>query len=421
MNRVERCKLDLIELGVLGRKGGERVERLEDLSLENGLHRIEGSKQIKESREYLFKIMREAGLSIRIDGAGNIFARKEGSSNDEKAVMCGSHIDSVLNGGMFDGVLGVISALESVRRMNDEGFKNRRPIDIVVFLGEEGSAFKKVLLGSSLFIGDGSFEDAYKLTDEKGFTLKQALIEHDLLGTCQIEIDDMEYFIELHVEQGPVLHREKTAIGIVENITGLTWVSALVKGEENHAGTTPMHMRIDPLVACANIIQFTNNRAKEMAIISGSTVATVGKLVVHPGSPNIIPGAVELGIDIRDTDAKAKKALTEEIINELKLLEGSFNVKTDVKVLFDHPPSALSSDVIHAIKQAAEKAGVDYKLMNSGAGHDAQNLAHKVKTGMIFVPSIDGVSHSPFEWTNWQDIETGVQVLTETLKLLSMK
>jgi N-carbamoyl-L-amino-acid hydrolase len=320
---------------------------------------------------------------------------------------------------MFDGVLGVISALEAIRRMNDEGFQNRRPIEIVVFIGEEGSAFRKVLLGSSVFIGESTWEEAYKLRDDKGVTLEEVLIEHGLLGASQFSVDDIDYFIELHVEQGPVLNKEKIPLGIVESVTGLTWIRAVVKGEENHAGTTPMHMRVDPLVASSEVVSFTNRKATEMAAINGTTVATVGKLVVHPGSPNIVPGEVELGIDIRDTDAERKKKITNEIVSVIKHLEEKFNVETEVEFLFDHPPSKLSDDVIQTIQQAAESIGIDYKVMNSGAGHDAQNLAHKVKTGMIFVPSINGISHSPLEWTEWCHVENGIQVLTETLKLLS--
>ncbi len=414
----QRAKRDLIELGRLGRKNREVVEHFDDLSLEKGLYRIEGSKEIKKSREYLFSLMKEAGLKIRTDEIGNIFARKEGLS-DDKAVMCGSHLDSVLNGGMFDGVLGVISALEAVRRMNDEAFENRRPIEIAVFLGEEGSAFRKVLLGSSVFIGESTSEEAYKFRDDNGVTLKEVLIENGLLGASQFTLDDVEYFVELHVEQGPVLDKEKIPLGIVESVTGLTWIRAVIKGEENHAGTTPMEMRVDPLVASAEVVSFTNRKATEMAAINGTTVATVGKLVVLPGSPNIVPGEVELGIDIRDNDAERKKCITNEIVSEIKNLEEKFKVETEVEVLFDHPPSKLSDDVIQTIQQAAERIRIDYKIMNSGAGHDAQNLAHKVKTGMMFVPSINGISHSPLEWTEWCHVENGIQVLTETLKVLS--
>lgn len=416
--KSQRAKRDLIELGRLGRRNGQVVEHFGDLSPENGLSRVEGSKEIRESREYLFKLMKEACLKIRTDEIGNIFARKDGLS-DDKAVMCGSHIDSVINGGMFDGVLGVISSLEAVRRMNDEGFENQRPIEVVVFIGEEGSAFRKVLLGSSVFIGESTSEEAYVLKNDNGVTLESVLIEHGLLGASQFSVEDVEYFVELHVEQGPVLNKVKIPLGIVESVTGLTWLHAVVKGEENHAGTTPMQMRVDPLVASAEIVSFTNRKAVEMAAINGTTVATVGKLIVHPGAPNTVPGEVELGIDVRDTDDERKRTLTSEILSEIKLLEEKYNVETEVDILFDHPPSKLSSDVIRTIQQAAEKIGVDYKLMNSGAGHDAQNLAHKVKTGMIFVPSINGVSHSPMEWTEWCDMENGIQVLTETLKLLS--
>ncbi len=419
MKDSERCRADLIRLGELGRRSGERVERREQLSMETGLIRVEGSPEIKASKDYLIERMKEAGLKVRIDPVGNIFGRREGFKTSGGAVMAGSHLDSVLNGGMFDGALGVIATLEAARRMEDEGFQNDRPIEVAVFTGEEGSAFHMVLLGSSVLIGEATYEEGQETRNDEGVSLRETLQEQGHVGDFQLDLNDIEYFVELHVEQGPILHNEGIPLGVVENVTGLSWVKAIIQGEENHAGTTPMSMRIDPLVASADIIKFVNRRASEMAAESGTTVGTTGRLIVHPGLPNIIPGTVELGIDIRDTDDATKKALINEVISEIKSLEGRYGVKTETEVLFDHKPSALSGVVIDVIKRSAEEVGVRYHVMNSGAGHDAQNVAHRVKTGMIFVPSVGGVSHSPLEWTDWEDIERGVKVLTRTLKNLS--
>jgi hydantoinase/carbamoylase family amidase len=416
---VPRWKDELIELGKMGRKSSVRVDRYEELDMDKGLYRLEGTSEIKKSKDYIITKMQEAGLKVRFDKVGNIFARKEGTKKTT-AVMSGSHLDSVLNGGMFDGVLGVVSALEAIRRMKDERFANERPFEIVVFMGEEGSAFKKGLLGSDVAVGKRDAEEALSLTNEENITLREALKKAGYLGNTEFDLSEVEYFIELHVEQGPVLDQAHIPIGIVESITGITWVTAHINGQENHAGTTPMSMRIDPLVAASNIVLLASNRANQMVKkLGGSTVATVGKMIVKPGAPNIIPGSVEMGIDIRDGNEKNMKDLQTEIIQAVKNLEQQYRVSTSIDIPIYHPPCPCNTTVIGAIEHAAESIGINAKKMNSGAGHDAQNIAQKVKTGMIFVPSVNGISHSPLEWTHWEDIEKGIQVLTGVLKQLS--
>ena len=415
-----RWKEDLIELGRLGRKSSARIETYGQLHPEKGLYRLEGTEEMRRSKEYMISRMKEVGLTVRIDRVGNIFGRREGSKTKKGAVMSGSHLDSVLNGGMFDGALGVISALEAVRIMKDEGFENERPVEVVIFMGEEGSAFKKVLLGSHILVGKMPVEEAWELKNSEGLTLKDALDRGGLRGDFEMDLGDVEYFIEMHVEQGPILDQEKIPIGIVENITGLTWVYATLEGEENHAGTTPMFSRRDALVAAAEIISFTSRRAKEMARkFGGSTVATVGRMFVLPGAPNIVPGRVEMGIDIRDGVEENMKNLRQEILGRIRDLEEEYGIKSTIEIPFLHPPRPCSRAVVVTIAKAVQEMNLQARRMNSGAGHDAQNIAEKVKTGMIFVPSIRGISHSPLEWTNWEDIERGIGVLTRALKDLS--
>ena len=270
-----RWKEDLIKLGEMGRRIPAQIESYEQLDPDNGLQRLEGTLESKISKEYMIARMKEAGLKVRIDKVGNIFARKEGSKSGKGAVMSGSHLDSVLNGGMFDGPLGVVSALEAVRIMNDEGFENERPIEVVAFMGEEGSAFRKTLLGSAVIASNLSVDEALAIKNAEGVTLKEALDNLELRGNFVMDLGDVEYFIETHVEQGPVLDKEKVPIGIVENITGMTWVNAILTGEENHAGTTPMSLRKDPLVAAVNIVLLANRRANEMVKeFRGSTWST---------------------------------------------------------------------------------------------------------------------------------------------------
>jgi len=375
---------------------------------------------MRRSKEFLIGRMKDAGLAVRLDRVGNIFARKEGCRTNRGAVMSGSHLDSVLNGGMFDGPLGVISALEAVRIMGDENFKNDRPIEVAVFMGEEGSAFKKGLLGSHILAGKMPVEEAWQIKNDEGLSLKDALDRLSLRGDFEIDLGDVEYFIETHIEQGPVLDQEEIPIGIVENITGLTWVYATLEGEENHAGTTPMLSRKDALVAAADIVLFASKRAKEMVQeFGGSTVATVGRMSVLPGAPNIVPGRVEMAIDIRDGVEENMKNLREEIIGRIKDLKGKYGIKNTFSIPLYNPPHPCSRAVVETIAKAVQELGLKARSINSGAGHDAQNIAEKVKTGMIFVPSMGGISHSPLEWTNWEDIERGIHVLTRALQKLS--
>jgi N-carbamoyl-L-amino-acid hydrolase len=304
--------------------------------------------------------------------------------------------------------------------MNDEGFENERPIEIVVFMGEEGSAFKKVLLGSAVMVGNFSMEEALAMKNDDGRTLKEALDQLELRGDFEMDLNEVEYFIETHIEQGPVLDHEKIPIGIVENITGITWVNAVLTGEENHAGTTPMAVRKDPLVAAANIVLLANGRANEMVKqFGGSTVATVGKMIVKPGAPNIVPGSVEMGIDIRDSNNENMNKLKDQVIAAIKGLEDEYGIESTTDIPFGYPPCPCAREVVDTIEKAVLTVGIKAKKMNSGAGHDAQNIAKKVKTAMIFVPSINGISHSPMEWTNWDDVENGVKVLTQAMKNLS--
>ena len=416
----QRWKEDLIELGKMGRQVPLRVESYDQLDPAVGLSRLEGTPQCKTSKEYIITRMKEAGLDVRIDQVGNIFGRKEGAVPGQGAVMSGSHLDSVKNGGMFDGPLGVVGALEAVRIMNDEGFVNDRPIEVAAFMGEEGSAFGKALLGSLVLCGVLPAEEALAMKNEDGVPLKEALDKQGLRGDFEMDLSGVEYFIETHIEQGPVLDQEKIPIGIVENITGLTWINATIKGEENHAGTTPMAGRKDPLVAAATVVLAVNRGAVKMVEqFGGSTVATVGRLIVHPGAPNVVPGTVEMGIDIRDGDLERLRALREEIVAAFKQADDRYGVESMVEIPFEHPASPCAREVVDALEQAASAMGATSRRMNSGAGHDAQNLAKKVKTGMLFVPSINGISHSPMEWTEWEDLEKGIHVLSRTLKSLS--
>ncbi|MBN1837687.1 MAG: M20 family metallo-hydrolase [Spirochaetales bacterium] len=417
---IERLKEDIVESGRFGREPERRVDAYEKLDPDNGVTRPTGSAANKKIRAYAVEKMKAAGLEVRVDRLGNIFGRRHGTEPGRKAVMCGSHLDSVVNGGQFDGALGVFSAIEAVRCLSDEGYQNPRPIEVAVFTGEEGSAFGMTLLGSTALVGKMSTAEALARRDPEGRTLEQALEEMGYAGDFAMDFDDVECFVELHVEQGPLLWNAHVPVGVVENIAGIAWVYATIRGQGNHAGTTPMNLRRDALVAAADVITFVKRRANEMVETLGSaTVGTVGKLSVYPNGTNIVPGRVEMGIDIRDVDRRNMELLVGDMSSELKAVEDRYGVSVEMSTPPIHSPQPLAAEVIEAIQRSADEEGIQTVRMNSGAGHDAQNIAGRVKTGMIFVPSIQGISHAPMEWTDWSDIEKGLVVLTRTLRRLS--
>ncbi|RLI77418.1 Zn-dependent hydrolase [Archaeoglobales archaeon] len=416
---MNRLKEDLIELNKFGMKFPKRIEKSEQLSQENSITRFTGSDADKKARDYVVKLMEELGLEVKVDKVGNIFGRLKGTV--KSTVMTGSHIDTVVNGGMFDGVFGVLGAIEAVRRIINDGFENERSIEVVVFSGEEGSSFPVGLLGSSFLTGKKSVEELYALKNSSGETLEEVLEKMGYKGDFVRHLDDVEYFLEMHIEQGPVLFEEGIPIGIVENITGISWILATIAGKEGHAGTTPMKMRRDALVAASEVVSFVYQRASEMAQESTQPVATVGRLNVFPNGPNIIPREVQMTVDVRDVVKEKLESLINETLKTFEGLKERYGVEVHTEVPFIYEPVPMSKEVIDTIERSSEQLKIPARRMNSGAGHDAQNMAEKVKTGMIFVPSVNGVSHSPLEWTEWEDLEKGVKVLTQCIKNLSVK
>lgn len=416
---IERLKKDFMELSIYGRKSKEELEDYEDLDQDEGITRPLGSEANKKARDHIIELMKDAELEISVDEIGNIFGVKKGKG--QGSVLVGSHVDTVNNGGMFDGLLGVLSGIEAVRRLNEEDFKNKRDIEIAVYTGEEGSAIPRGLIGSSVLVDELSLEEAYSLESYDGKTLEDILVEMDYKGDHCKNIDEVDYALELHVEQGPILYEEGVSIGIVKNITGYKWLNVELSGQENHAGTTPMEMRKDALVGASEIIKYVQESINEMVQKGEETVGTVGRLDVHPNTPNVIPGKVEMSIDLRDIDEVNLEDISETIIEKVNSIGRKYGLEVSASLDFEHKTTKLSAEVISVIEESTEKLEIDYKMMNSGAGHDSQKIAKRVKTGMVFVPSVKGISHSPMEWSEWSDIEKGVKVLTGCIKRLSNK
>jgi len=417
---INRLKEDLIKTSAIGRPSNCVVKEYGQLDPNRGVTRPEGSAANKAMRDLTVEQMQAAGLLVRVDGVGNIFGRKEGSENGAKTVMIGSHLDSVINGGHLDGALGVLAGIEALRRLRDENFHHQRPLEVAAFTGEEGSAFEVGdMLGSAVISGKIDMQAALSIRNGSGQTLNEVLTEMGYKGDFEYCADDVDTFMELHIEQGPVLDNENISVGIVEQITGITWLKSIITGLGNHAGTTPMHLRQDALVAAAKGVRFMNRRAQMAASCKSSIVGTTGHLKVYPNNMNVIPGRVELGFDIRAAHLEDMQQLSDETISFLHGLSRENRIDVYVEAPDIQTPVKLSEEVVRIIEQSAVQAGIGARKMASGAGHDALNMASIARTGMIFVPSVKGISHSPMEWTEWDDIEKGVSVLTGALKLLS--
>ncbi|MFW5952924.1 MAG: M20 family metallo-hydrolase [Candidatus Natronoplasma sp.] len=417
---IERLKEDLIKLGRFGRENSmKRVECYADLDPEKGISRPFGSEANRKARDYVVKEMRDAEMDVKIDRIGNIFGTKKGNDPDRDSILICSHIDSVVNGGMFDGALGVICGIEVIRELNEERFEHERDIEVGVFTGEEGSSFDFGLLGSSVVSGRISYDEALEIENQDGKKVREVLEEIGYFGNFEKNIGEWGYSLEMHVEQGPILEEKNVPIGIVEDITGIETMIVTIEGEADHAGTTPMDMRKDALVSASGVIGALDKKAKEMDLSGeGSASGTVGRLNVKPNETNVIPSKVKMGIDIRANEEHKMERLVREVKKELKNLEETHGVKTEAKIVSKEFPMELSEEFIEEIENSAKELDIKYKKMASRAGHDSQNIAEKIKSGMVFVPSVAGISHSPMEWTEWEDIKNGAKVMLKTVKNL---
>ncbi len=388
----------------------------------NGCTRFSYSNEDLKAREYLMEKMRDIGLAIKVDAVGNIRAKLFDENNkDNSSIMIGSHIDTVLNGGKFDGLTGVVTALEVIRVIKENNIKCEKPIELVIFAEEEGSNFDVTLLGSKALTANYTVEDLKRISNDKGNSayevMKKFGLDIDNLPNETLKDEEIEAMIELHVEQGGVLDKEDIPVGIVEAIAGMKTLRVSVKGVSNHAGSTPMNLRLDPMVASAELI----TSIKDAAIMKSfpTTVATVGKINITPNRTNVIPKEVEFFVDIRDV----KEEGIECIENELKKKSIDVIEKYGVAI---HIEEIGMSDVVHlsrrvtrVIEESAIVKGIKYMKINSGAVHDSAMLSEVTDVGMIFVPSIGGYSHCPEELTKYEDIKLGCDLLLEAVINLS--
>lgn len=392
------------------------VQRIAELAQfganpQGGVSRVAFSEADIAGRSYIMGLMREAGLEVRIDAAGNIIGRREGSDPDLAAIMTGSHIDSVPGGGNYDGDLGVIGAIEVAQVLQERGIRTRHPLEVVSFTDEEGG-----LIGSLAMTGRQQ-PGTLDVVSHSGKTIREGIRlvggDPDHLERARRQPGELAAFIELHIEQGAILYEEDIDIGVVEGIVGIRWWDVTIEGIANHAGTTPMNRRRDAMLSAAELALAVNRVATSLP---GRQVATVGRIRAEPGAPNVIPGRVVMSLEVRDLEVQK----IQQVFDMIEAQAARIAEARQTPIRFEEidvalEPAPTDERMREIIAAAATKLGLSRKLMPSGAGHDAQDMTHITPTGMIFVPSVAGISHSPEEYTIPEDLANGVNVLLHTV------
>jgi N-carbamoyl-L-amino-acid hydrolase len=385
-----------------------RLDELADIgALEGGgVRRLAFSDEDRAGRDYVERWMRDLGLDVRIDALGNIAGIRAGAS-DEPAVLLGSHTDTVGRAGRFDGALGVLAALEVMQTLEDAGITTQRPVGVASFVNEEGNRFTPGMMGSSYVAGLLSLEEALENEGTDGARLGDELERTGMAGPDDLSRLPIRAFVELHIEQGPILEDAGTTIGVVESVQGINWHKLTLHGESNHAGVTPMEHRRDAGYVAARIAQ----HVRELGRTIERQRATVGEMAVEPGFTNVIPDRATLRIDLRNPDAERLKSARAQLLEFAREAAEAEPVDLEHEQLSWIEPVQFDAEVVGAIAQAAEALDYSQQRMVSGAGHDAQQMAAIVPSAMIFVPSVGGISHNPDEYTRPEHVEAGANVL----------
>lgn len=377
---------------------------------EGGVTRVAYSDVDLQGRAYVIQLMRDAGLDVVIDAAGNIVGRRAGADPGKKPIVVGSHIDSVPQGGNYDGDVGSMAAIEVAQSLAEQGVALRHPLEVVIFQNEEGGTV------GSMAITAGLSNDDLARTTHSGATVREGIRriggDPDRLAQAIRKPGDIAAYLELHIEQGGILDAEDVDIGVVEGIVGIKWWDVTIEGSANHAGTTPMAQRRDALLAAARYVDAVNRVARARP---GRQVATVGRIQAFPGAYNVIPGKVATSLEIRDLDASVIDAIRQDVQREVEQIAQDTGTTFTFTLTSDTVPAPTDTRVRRTIDEAAARLGLRRKSMPSGAGHDAQEMARLGPIGMIFVPSVGGISHSPREFTRPEDITNGTNVLLHAI------
>ena len=394
--RLHKNLIKLSEFGINSNRGNDRVAYSDyDIS----------------ARKYLINYLEKIGTQVNIDYAGNIIALRKGLKKNLKPISFGSHIDAVPNGGHYDGNVGVISSIEILEVFNENKIYTDHPLELIIFSNEEGAIF-----GSRAIAGKIE-NKTLDVKTSSGYTIREGLKRIGGNPEKVLELarkkNEVHAFLELHIEQGNILNSSKTDIGVVEGIVGLKWWDVIISGFANHAGTTPMNSRQDAMIAAAKFVLKVNQVVNS---IEGSQVGTVGRISAYPGAPNVIPGKVVLSLELRDLSKEKIQLLFKNIKEESNIIATQTNTKFEFKPLdATAEPALTDSRIQKVIDEVSINLGYSTKFMPSGAGHDAQDMAVITPTGMIFIPSIDGISHSPEEYSTPESIIKGANVLLNSV------
>ncbi len=385
---------------------------------DGALTRLAATDADRAGRDLLCGWMRAAGLTVTVDAVGNLFGQWGGDAGhlSPEPIMIGSHIDTVVDAGIYDGSYGVLAGLEVVQSLREAGAAPGRPLVVAAFTNEEGVRYTPDMMGSLVLAGGLRVEDALNAIGTDGTTLGAELARIGYAGSALPGAVRPRAYLELHVEQGPLLERAGVRIGTVENLQGISWQRITIDGEANHAGTTPMSLRRDAGYAAARITTYLRDHADRSR---GSTVATVGTLRLEPGAINVIPGRATLTVDLRDPDDDRLRAAEAALADFLEALAIDARVGIAAERLVRLDPVTFDARLVTLVEQAADRLGLSSRRMTSGAGHDAQMMARICPATMIFVPSENGISHSPREHTADADLLAGAHVLLEVARRLS--
>jgi N-carbamoyl-L-amino-acid hydrolase len=398
--RGERLLSDLETLAKVGDTG------------DGGSCRLALTDEDAGGRELVVGWMRDLGLDVRVDRIGNVVATRAGREPDLDPVMTGSHVDTVRTGGRYDGTLGVLAGLEVVRALDDAGLRTRRPLAVAFFTDEEGSRFAPDMLGSLVYVGGMPLEDALDVVGVDGAVLGDELERIGWAGDAAVPGAAPHAYVELHIEQGPVLEEQGVTIGAVTGVQGISWQELTVAGQSNHAGTTPMRLRHDAGWVAASVVTFVRDLAYDLG---GHQVGTVGRLDLHPDLVNVVAARATLTVDLRNTDDADLAEAERRLRDHVAALAGGEGVEVGWRPLARFEPVTFDPAVVDLVERTAAGHGHTVLRLPSGAGHDAQMFARVCPTGMVFVPSRGGVSHNPAEYTHPDDLAAGAQVLADVL------
>ncbi|MFD4839946.1 Zn-dependent hydrolase [Achromobacter sp. NPDC058515] len=396
-NRLWQSLMDLAQIGATPKGGNCRL----------ALTALDG-----QGRDLVTGWMREAGMTLRVDQVGNIFARRAGRNNDLPPVMTGSHIDTQPTGGKFDGCYGVLAGLEVMRTLNDAGVQTEAPLEVAIWTNEEGSRFVPVMMGSGVFAGKFPLETALSARDAQGISVRDELAAIGYAGADPVGGRPVDAYFEAHIEQGPILEHEEKTIGVVTGSLGLRWYDITVTGMEMHAGPTPMPIRRDALFAASFLLQAVVNIANSH---QPHGRGTVGEIHAYPGSRNVIPGQVRFTTDLRHEDEATLTRMDQEwrrVCDDIAVAHG---VQVEVKDVQYFRPTPFDTDLVDKVRKGAASRGLPAMNIVTGAGHDAVYMAAVAPTAMIFVPCKDGISHNEIEDAQPEHLEAGCNVLLDAM------